>query len=132
MNTVPLQPKTPGSPLKVIILGRTATENQEIEHSLKNAEDYLRRVHDGPVEIRKLDERASGMVFDRPTIREAQALIGTRYWDLVLVENLARICRNPRFLYQFIEDCTDAGTRVIAIEDNVDTADGFPKHPIVL
>lgn len=132
MNTVPLQPKSPGSPLKVIILGRTATENHRVEDSMNYAEDHLRRMYDGPIEIRRLGERASGLLVGRPTIREALALIATGDWDLLLVENLSRIYRSPRFAYGFLQDCIDAGTRVIALDDNLDTADGFPNAPIVL
>src|SRR6476620_11412329 len=124
MNNVPLRPRREGQPLRVIILGRISTEHQEMENitaSIRYAEEHLDRAYKGPLEVRHLGERASGMLADRPTIREAQALIDTGEWDLVLVEELSRIYRNPRFAYRFVQDCVDAGTRVIAIGDNLDT-----------
>jgi hypothetical protein len=36
---------------------------------------------------------------------------------------LSRIFRNPRHQYNFVQDAVDAGTRVICIGDNLDTAD---------
>ena len=41
----------------------------------------------------------------------------------VVKKYLADIYRNPRHQYNFVQDAVDAGTRVICIGDNLDTAD---------
>ena len=63
------------------------------------------------------------MLVDRATIREAEDLIATGDWDLVISEDLSRIYRNPRHQYNFVQDCVDADTRVICIGDSLDTSD---------
>jgi DNA invertase Pin-like site-specific DNA recombinase len=60
---------------------------------------------------------------DRVTIMEAEDEIESGTWDLVIMEELSRAYRNPRHQYAFVQDAVDAGTRVICIGDNLDTAD---------
>lgn len=121
----PLCPKNPNGPLKVILIGRISTEHQNLESidaSFRYAQEFLARLYDGPVEFKQLGERASGMLVDRATIREAEDLIATGEWDLVLAEDLSRIFRNPRHQLGFVQDTVDSETRVICIADNIDTA----------
>ena len=120
------KPKNVNGVLRVLIIGRISTEHQNIENidaSYRYVEDYLQQVHAGPKEIRHLGERASGMLAERDTIREACDLIETGEWDLVIAEDLSRIFRNPRHQYNFVQDAVDAQTRLICIADNLDTAD---------
>jgi len=122
----PLRPQDPVGPLRVIIIGRISTIQQQetsIDASYRYVEDYLKQIYDGPIEIKHLGERASGMIVDRATIREAEDLIAEGRCDLVIAEDLSRIFRNPRHQYNFVQDSVDAGTRVICIADNLDTAD---------
>lgn len=124
--TVPLTPKDSDGPLRVLVIGRISTEHQNeenIDASFRYVEQYLTRAYSGPLETKHLGERASGMLADRSTIREAEDLIATGDWDLVIAEDLSRIFRNPRHQYNFVQDAVDAGTRVICIGDNLDTAD---------
>ena len=125
-NSVALQPKDPRGPLRVMAIGRISTDYQNIENidaSYRYVDDYLHRLYQGPLEIRHLGERASGMLVDRASIREAEDLIATGAWDLVIAEDLSRIFRNPRHQYNFVQDAVDSDTRVICIGDNLDTAD---------
>lgn len=126
LTTIPLKPKNPGGPLRVMILGRISTvhQNEEnIEASYRYAEERLRQLFTGEIEIKHLGEQASGMRTDRPTIIEAEEEIATGEWDLVLAEDLSRIYRNPRHQFVFVQDAVDFGTRVICFGDNLDTAD---------
>jgi len=121
----PLRPKDPGGPLRVIIIGRISTVHQQeesIEASYQYVEEYLRQIYHGPLEIKHLGERASGMLAERATMREAEDLIATGQWDVVIAEDLSRIFRNPRHQYNFVQDVVDSDTRLICIADNLDTA----------
>ena len=73
--------------------------------------------------VTQLGEQASGMLTERATIREAEDLVANGTVDLVVAEDLARIYRNPRHQYNFVQDCVDIGTRVMCIGDNLDTGD---------
>jgi site-specific DNA recombinase len=122
----PLTPMSPGGPARVIFIGRISTENQDLENipaSNRVAEEYLKQFYQGAVDPRYLGEQASGMLAGRETILEAEELISSGLWNLVIVEDLSRIYRNPRLQWAFVQDCVDHITRVICIADNIDTAD---------
>jgi DNA invertase Pin-like site-specific DNA recombinase len=130
MQTIPLRPKDPSGPLRVIVLGRLSKPKDSdeqtqatINSSFAFVQEFLGRQYNGKVDVRRLGEQISGMVFDRATIREAEDLINSGTWDLVLAEDLSRIYRNPRHQYGFVQDCVDAGIRLICIADQIDTAD---------
>src|SRR5579862_4394208 len=65
--------------------------------------------------------QGSGERLDRTESAEAARLVESKKFDLVLSEDLARIFRRMH-AYLFCETCKDDGTRLIAINDNVDTA----------
>ena len=126
----PLIPKNPGGPLKVIVIGRlskpkpTEDETQRtIESSLKSAQEYLAAIYKGAVECRCLGEQISGMVVERVAIMETYELVQTGEWDLVLVEELRCVYRNPRFQYAFVQNLVDLDQRFISVADNLDTGD---------
>lgn len=123
---VPLVPKDPRGPLRVLVVGRISTIHQDVENidaSYRYVEEYLRRIYAGPVQFKYLGEQCSGMRTDRATIIEADEEIATGTWDLVITEDLSRFYRNPRHQYAFVQDAVDCETRVICIGDNLDTAD---------
>lgn len=123
---IKLQSRRSDGPLRVLIIGRISTEHQHIENinaSFRYVEEYLARVYDGPSEITRLGERASGMLSERDSIRQAEDLIASGAIDVVIAEDLSRIFRNPRHQYNFVQDVVDAQTRLICIADNLDTAD---------
>ena len=123
---VPLTPRDPRGPLRVLVLGRVSTIHQDLENieaSYRYVENYLHQIYQGPLHLKHLGERGSGLRTDRATIMEAEDDIGEGTWDLALMEELSRAYRNPRHQYAFVQDAVDAGTRVISIADNLDTAD---------
>jgi site-specific DNA recombinase len=123
---VPLTPKDPRGPLRVLMLGKISTIHQDIENiqaSYRYVEGYLNQIYKGPLHVKRLGERGSGMRTDRPSIVEAELDIETGTWDLVIMEELSRAYRNPRHQSAFVQNAVDAGTRVICIGDNLDTAD---------
>ncbi|MBA3480193.1 MAG: recombinase family protein [Pirellulales bacterium] len=127
---IPLTTNQPDGRLAVVVLGRlsqskdTPEETQKtIDSSFAFAQEYVERHYHGEVKFKFLGEQISGMVLDRRTIREAEELMGSGQWDVLLAEDLSRIYRNPRFQYDFVQDCVDAGIRLICIADSLDTAD---------
>lgn len=127
INTrVPLIPKDPTGPLRVLMIGRISTDYQNIENieaSFQSAQALLGEVYQGEVFIKPLGERGSGMLVDRASIREAEDEIETGSWDLVLMEDLARAYRNTRCQIAFVQHCHDCETRCISFGDGLDTAD---------
>ena len=124
ITCAPLEPKDPSGPLNVVAMGRISTVHQDIENieaSHRYIQDYLGHIYQGPMQITLLGEQASGMLTDRATIREAEDLVASGKVDLMIAEDLARIYRNPRHQYRFVQDCVDQGTRVICVGDNLDT-----------
>jgi DNA invertase Pin-like site-specific DNA recombinase len=123
--SLPFVPKHPDGKLRAIVIGRISTEHQKeesIDASFRYVREHLARIYDGPAEIEYLGERASGMLTDRATIRQAEELITSGRIDLVIAEDLSRIYRNPRLQYDFVQNAVDHGCRVICIADNLDTA----------
>lgn len=122
----PLKPRNPNGILFVVAIGRISDPKQNlsnIDASYDDAMRYIRGLYDGEMEIRYLGEQGSGMLVDRKTTRQAEELIARGIVDLVVAEDLSRIHRNPRMQYAFVQDCVDAGVRVICPGDNLDTAD---------
>ena len=125
-TNIPLVPKDPSVEFIVLAIGRISTVHQDVENieaSYRYVQDYLQKIYGGPMNIRLLGEQASGMLTDRATIREAESLVAGGKIDLVIAEDLARIYRNPRYQYDFVQNAVDTRTRVICIGDNLDTAD---------
>lgn len=121
----PLVP-TDGHELNVIAIGRVSTVHQDaenIEASYRYVEEFISRLYQGPLKLTLLGEQASGMITDRQSIRAAEQMIATGQVDLVIAEDLARIYRNPRFQYDFVQNAVDMHVRVICPGDNLDTAD---------
>src|SRR3954447_8189300 len=123
---VPLIPKDPNGPLRLLIVGRISTVHQDLENidaSYRYVEEFLSRIYQGPLHLKHLGERGSGLRTDRATIVEAEDEIATGTWDLAITEDLSRFYRNSRHQYVFVQDAVDQETRVICIGDNLDTAE---------
>lgn len=124
--SMPLVPKNPERGLNVVAIGRVSTIHQDVENieaSYRYIQEFLQQLYQGPMKVKHLGEQASGMLTERATIREAEDLVAGGEVDLVIAEDLARIYRNPRHQYNFVQDAVDMGTRVICVGDNLDTAD---------
>jgi site-specific DNA recombinase len=119
----PLWPRN-GHILRVLIIARISTLHQD-PRSLAEQEAlckaYVAHFFSGEVVWKIISSQGSGEVLDREELRQAEALVEAGQLDLVIVEDLARLCRRNRAL-DFCELCEDAGTRLIAINDHLDTA----------
>lgn len=122
-NKDKLIPKHPDG-CHVLSLGRVSTEEQDvnnIEAGHTYGEQCLHGITDAPQIVRRLGEQSSGMIVDRPTMNEAYDLIESGWVDVVVMEDVSKSFRNPRWILAFVQDCVDLGVRVIAPGDNLDT-----------
>jgi DNA invertase Pin-like site-specific DNA recombinase len=123
----PLTPKS-GRTLKVLGVARISTEHQDkrsFDDQKNKMREYVGNSYAGPVDWQFIASQGSGETLDRVELFQAEQLIESGGFDLLIAEDLARICRRKR-AYDFCELCVDSQTRLIAINDRVDTAqDGW-------
>ncbi|MAG93393.1 MAG: hypothetical protein CMJ48_06550 [Planctomycetaceae bacterium] len=121
-----IQKQKPRHPdgLHILAIGRVSTLMQNesnIEAGYKYAEQGLAGITDAPLVIKRLGEQSSGMIVDRPTMLEAYSLLDAGWPDVVVMEDVSKSYRNPRWIQAFVQDCVDLDVRVIAPGDNLDT-----------
>lgn len=118
----PLFPRN-GHTLRVLAICRISTVHQN-QQSLADQEAYYRRwLQDRwsqPYEMTTIASQGSGEDITRPDYLHAVEEVDSRRYDLVITEDVARICRRVQALV-FAENCEDQETRLIAINDQVDT-----------
>lgn len=121
--SVPLSPQS-GSILRVVAVCRISTEKQD-EKSLDDQEALLRKFisenYEGPVEWTEMKSQGSGEALDRKEFLHLGDYIESGKYDLVIAEDLSRICRRMAAV-TLCESCEDSETRLIALNDRVDTA----------
>lgn len=115
-----------GETFQVIDFGRVSTDNQN-EKSLGDQHqydmDHLKRLMpQAQFEITTISGRGSGQYLDREEFLELSELVATGRYDIVIAEDLARILRRMH-AFIFCEAAEDVGTRVIAINDFLDTSE---------
>jgi len=119
----PLAPRR-GLELLVLIIARISTVHQDLRSladQIALCEKYVRDRYPGPVRFVHIQGRGSGELLDRKDLADAEAAVESGLYDLVVVEDLGRVCRRNRAI-DFCEQCEDAGTRLVAINDSIDTA----------
>lgn len=95
------------------------------EDQTKNLKRWLRQHYKGRVRIRVIKGSGSGERLDRKETVQARRAVRSRLFDVVLTEDLGRILRRVE-AFQFCEFAEDYETRVVAINDSVDTGqDGW-------
>jgi len=119
----PLVPRN-GHTLKVLGIARISTEHQNAL-SLDDQEALYRHwlpQHTAlPFNLHMIAGRGSGESLNRREALDADAEVETGTYDLVIAEDLGRIFRRIH-AQLFCELCEDQGTRLIALNDHVDTA----------
>jgi len=113
-----------GLALVVLIIARISTVHQDLRSladQIALCEQYVRDRYEGPIQCVHIQGRGSGEFLDRVELIEAESVVESGRFDLVIVEDIGRICRRNRAV-DFCELCEDMDTRLIAINDNIDTA----------
>jgi site-specific DNA recombinase len=112
-----------GLVLVVVIVCRISTENQDersLDDQLAKIKEFLAAHYDGPIEFIVIRSCGSGEHLDRQELVQLEELIEEGQIDLVIAEDLARICRRKR-AYDLCELCVNHKVRLIAVNDRVDT-----------
>ena len=113
-----------GRVLRVVVVVRISTVHPD-GRSLDDQENmlgtWLTERFDGPVEIIRIAGRGSGEEIFRPELEPLHELVKLKSIDVVLMEDLGRIYRRFQALI-FCEACEDADIRVLALNDQLDTA----------
>lgn len=120
----PLKPRR-GGVLRVLIVVRISTEHQDVK-SLADQIALCRRYVESrcpglQIEFQIIQGRGSGEFLDRDDLLRAEAAAEGGEYDLIVTEDLGRICRRSRAMV-FCESCEDSETRFVAINDSIDTA----------
>lgn len=113
-----------GRILVVVIVARISTDKQDprsLEDQIAMCRAFIADSYDGEIEFVVIQSQGSGEHLDRSELRQLEEQIESRRVDVVISEDLGRICRRKR-AYDFCELCEDFDTRLIAINDRVDTA----------
>ena len=112
-----------GHTLKVLGIARISTVHQDAL-SLGDQEQlyhkWLKQNTDLPYELTMIASRGSGENLKRKEYLLGVEYIETNKFDLAIAEDLGRITRRVHSQI-FCELCEDAGTRLIAINDSIDT-----------
>jgi DNA invertase Pin-like site-specific DNA recombinase len=118
----PLTPRS-GVTLHVLLICRISTVHQDLR-SLADQEALLRRFvadhHAGPADFHVIASQGSGEYLETRELLDAVAKVESRRIDLVIAEDLGRICRR-NYAINFCEIAEDHDTRVITIHDSIDT-----------
>ena len=114
-----------GRVFRFVGVGRISTDHQD-ELSLADQEALYRHhlksmFKDVEFEVTCISSRGSGQILDRDEYLNVVAMVESGEYDGVICEDLARICRRIH-AYIFCEMAEDFLTRVIAINDFVDTS----------
>lgn len=122
ISSAPFVPKA-GGKLKVVGICRISTTHQD-QRSLADQEasyrEWLNQNVDVPWELEIISSQGSGENLERKAY--LTLVDRTEEFDLVITEDLGRICRRIHS-HLFCENAVDVQTRVIAINDHVDTAE---------
>lgn len=119
----PLKPRI-GKTLEVLGIARITTKNQDVL-SLEDQEYKYRRSlkqnFGDSFHLKMIAGQGSGELLGRRESLQADEEVASGKYDLVITEDLDRIFRRIHS-YIFCESCADQKTRLIAINDGVDTA----------
>ncbi len=123
-----------GATLVVGIVARISGCANQKELSLKDQADHAREVvaelYNAPVDYRLIQTIAKGERLDRPELAEIEALLRSRQLDLLVAEDLGRMVRGTA-AKDLCGIAVDSGTRVLAPNDGIDTADDNWEEDVI-
>jgi DNA invertase Pin-like site-specific DNA recombinase len=100
-----------------------AAESNSIKNQKSLLQDYALK-NDFPNIIHLTDDGVSGTRFDRPGFVKAMELVESGCVGAFLVKDLSRFGRDHLRVGLYTERLRECGVRFIAVQDNVDSANG--------
>ncbi len=107
----------------VLIVARISTAHQDkrsLEDQIAICTQWCEENLDQKFEIDVIQSQGSGELLNRKELNELEEAIESGRLDLVIAEDLGRICRRNRAI-DFLELAEDHDTRVVMLNDNLDT-----------
>lgn len=104
------------------ISGGANQKELSLDDQIDHAKQVVVELYDGPVEYRVISTTGKGERLDRPELAELEALIRSGELDLLIAEDIGRIVRGTEASW-LCGIAVDHGTRVIAPNDCIDTAE---------
>jgi hypothetical protein len=115
-----------GHTLVVCIIARISGCQNQKELSLDDQADHGKQIvadyYQGPADYRVVATKGKGERLDRPELEEIEAMLRTGELDLVVAEDIGRMVRGAEAV-RLCGIAVDHGTRVIAPNDCIDTAE---------
>ncbi len=130
----PIIPKN-GHTLVVGIVARISGCADQKEVSLDDQVDHAKEMVaelpcDGPVEYRIIQTKGKGERLDRPELAEVESMLRSGKLDLLILDDLGRLVRGAEASW-LCGIAVDNGTRVIAINDCIDTNEDTWEEDVI-
>lgn len=123
-----------GHTLVVGVVARISGGSNQKELSLDDQVDHAKQIvaelYDGPVDYRTVATTGKGERLDRPELAEVEDMIRSRQLDLLVAEDIGRIVRGTEASW-LCGVAVDHGTRVIAPNDCIDTAEDTWEEDVI-
>lgn len=129
----PLVPRD-GHTLVVGVVARISGCANQKELSLEDQVDHAKQVvaerYDGPVDYRVIATKGKGERLDRPEVAAIEAMLRGGDLDVLVAEDIGRIVRGID-VGRICGVAVDHGTRVLAPNDGIDTADDSWEEDVI-
>ena len=112
------------------ISGCASQKEVSLDDQVDHAKQVVAEMYDGPVRYRTIETKGKGEQLDRPELVALEAMIRTGELDLLVAEDIGRIVRDTE-AKRLCGVAVDHGTRVIAPNDCIDTADGSWEEDVI-
>lgn len=113
-----------GKTLRVLGIARISGGPNQTELSLADQgalyRAWIEAHYEGPYTLTMIAGIGSGECLDREDVEKARSALDSGQYDLVICEDIGRIMRRMH-AFLFCEAAEDIGTRLIAINDHIDT-----------
>ncbi|PQO43836.1 recombinase family protein [Blastopirellula marina] len=109
--------------LRVLVVARISTEHQDLrslDDQIAICRQWCERQFGNRLTYRVIQSQGSGERLDRRELRDLEDAIESRKCDLLIAEDLGRICRRNMAI-SFLELAEDNNVRVVTLNDNLDT-----------
>jgi site-specific DNA recombinase len=112
------------------ISGCAKQKEVSLDDQIDHGKEEVDERYQGPVEYRVIATKGKGERLDRPELDEIEQLLRSRKLDLLVMEDLGRLVRGAEAV-RLCGIAVDHGTRVIAPNDCIDTAEESWEEDVI-